>query len=67
LNSQLVQNRRLNRSTEDQLTDNENVRNQVRLQAAITRANESQEQRNKRPQANALNRGGVGLNFGSGK
>lgn len=49
-NSQLVQNRRLNRSAEDQLTDNENLRNQ----AAITRANESQEQRNERLRANAL-------------
>ncbi|VVC27150.1 Hypothetical protein CINCED_3A015105, partial [Cinara cedri] len=49
-NSQLVQNRRLNRSAEDQLTDNENLRNQ----AAITRTNESQEQRNERRRANAL-------------
>jgi hypothetical protein len=37
----------VNRSTEDQLTDNENLRNQP----AITRANESQEQRNKRRRA----------------
>jgi len=36
-NSQLVQNRRLNRSAEDQLTDNEILKNQV----AITRANET--------------------------
>ncbi|VVC37945.1 Hypothetical protein CINCED_3A010874 [Cinara cedri] len=49
-NSQLVQNRRLNRSAEDQLTDNENLRNQ----AVITRTNESQEQRNERRRANAL-------------
>jgi len=47
-NSQLVHNYRLNRSAEDQLTDIENVRNQT----AITRANESQEQRNKRRRAN---------------
>ncbi|VVC45421.1 Hypothetical protein CINCED_3A022633 [Cinara cedri] len=45
-----LQKLRLNRSAEDQLTDNENLRNQ----AAITRTNESQEQRNERRRANAL-------------
>ncbi|GBP76085.1 hypothetical protein EVAR_46953_1 [Eumeta japonica] len=45
-NSQLLQNRWLNRSAEDK----ENVRNQ----AAIIRANGSQEQRNERLRANAL-------------
>ncbi|VVC36598.1 Hypothetical protein CINCED_3A006055 [Cinara cedri] len=49
-NSQLVQNRWLNRSAEDQLTDNENLRNQI----AITRTNESQEQRNERHRVNTL-------------
>jgi|UniRef100_A0A2S2QLF8 hypothetical protein len=49
-NSQLVQNRRLNRSAEDQLTDNEHLRNQ----AAIKRANESHDQRNERRRTNAL-------------
>ncbi|VVC42431.1 Hypothetical protein CINCED_3A001227 [Cinara cedri] len=49
-NSQLVQNSRLNRSAKDQLTDNENLRNQ----AAIKRTNGSQEQCNERRRANAL-------------
>jgi len=49
-NAQFVHNYRLNRSAEDQLTDNGNVRNQT----AITRANESKELRNERRRANAL-------------
>lgn len=49
-NSQIVRTRRLNRTAEDQLTDNANLRDQV----ANTRANESQEQLNERLRANAL-------------
>ena len=49
-NSQIAHTRRLNRTAEDLLTDNANLGDQV----ANTRANESQEQRNERLQANAL-------------
>ena len=50
--SQIDHTRRLNRTLEDLLRDNANARDQV----ANTRANESQEQRNKRLQANALSK-----------
>ena len=49
-NSQIAHTRRFNRTAEDLLTDNANLRDQV----ANTRANESQEQRNECLQANAL-------------
>ncbi|XP_071035395.1 uncharacterized protein [Parasteatoda tepidariorum] len=49
-NAQLVHDHRLNRTVEEHLTDNVNLRNQV----ASSRENENSEQRNQRLRANAL-------------
>ena len=49
-NTQLVHDRRLNRTVEEQSTDNVHLRDHV----ACTRANENSEQRNQRLRANTL-------------